>query len=187
MFLINVALAVALAGGSMQGERKPPTLPETFSANANVVGSAGAAAATFKMRVDRYLADRDRDAIRAALKTGDYAAFLKALRAAPALGEVTHGGQTVAVRWATQEPVKNGRTIVLVTDKPLAFVGGGAVNAKPREGYEVALIRINMDDSGLGSGEMAAAAKVKPGGETGVMIDDYGEKPIKLVSVVKAR
>ena len=84
MFLINVALAVALAGGSMQGERKPPTLPETFSANANVVGSTGAAAATFKMRVDRYLADRDRDAIRAALKTGDYAAFLKALRAAPA-------------------------------------------------------------------------------------------------------
>jgi hypothetical protein len=187
MFLITFGLAVALAGGSMQYERKPPTLPETFSANANVVETTGAAAANFKVRVDRYVSDRDRDAIRTALKTGGYAAFLTALRAAPGLGELTHGGQTVTVRWATQEPVKNGRTIVLITDKPLAFVGGGAVNAKPREGYEVAVIRMNMDDSGLGNGEMAAAAKVKPGGATGVEIDDYAENPIKLVSVVKAR
>ena len=91
------------------------------------------------------------------------------------------------MRWATQEPVKNGRTIVLITDKPMAFVGGGAINAKPRDGYEVAVIRMNMDDSGLGNGEMAAAARVKPGGATGVVIDDYAENPIKLVSVVKAR
>jgi len=187
MFLINFALAVVVAAGSMQSERKPETLPETFSANANVVGTTGAAAATFKARVDRWVADHDRDAIRGALKGGGYPAFLTALRAAPSLGEVTHGGQTFTVRWATQEPVKNGRTIVLITDKPMAFVGGGAINAKPRAGYEVAVIRMNMDDSGLGNGEMAAAARVKPGGATGVVIDDYAENPIKLVSVVKAR
>jgi len=187
MSLISLALAVALAGGSTQSTKpKPPTLPETFTANANVVGKAGAAAATFKIRLDRYVADHDRDAIRGALKSGGYPAFLTALRAAPALGELTHGGETFTVRWATQEPVKNGRTIVVITDKPVAFVGGGAINAKPRAGYEVALVRFNMDDAGLGSGEMAAAARVKPGGETGVVIDDYAEKPIKLVTVTKA-
>jgi hypothetical protein len=184
---MNFAIAIALVSGSMQSDRKPPTLPESFSANANVVGKTGAAAATFKIRVDRYVADHDRDAIRAALKGGGYPAFLTALRAAPGLGELTHADQTFTVRWATQEPVTNGRTIVLITDKPVAFVGGGAINPKPRDGYEVAVIRMNMDDSGLGSGEMAAAARVKPGGATGVVIDDYAEKPIKLVSVVKAR
>ena len=30
---------------------------------------------------------------------------------------------------------------------------------------------------------MAAAARVKPGGETGVVIDQYADQPIKLVSV----
>ena len=116
-----------------------------------MVGTAGAAAATFKARVDRWVADHDRDAIRGALKGGGYPAFLTALRAAPSLGEVTHGGQTFTVRWATQEPVKNGRTIVLITDKPMAFVGGGAINAKPRAGYEVAVI--THEHGRLGAGE----------------------------------
>ena len=103
-----------------------------------------------------------------------------------ALGEVTLSDQKFTVRWATQEPTKNGRTIVVVTDKPVFFAGGGAVNAKPREGYEVAVIRFYIDDAQLGTGEMAAAARVKPGGTTGVVIDDYAEKPIKLITVVKA-
>jgi hypothetical protein len=30
---------------------------------------------------------------------------------------------------------------------------------------------------------MTAAARVKPGGESGVVIDDYAEKPIQLVTV----
>jgi hypothetical protein len=72
-----------------------------------------------------------------------------------------------------------------VTDQPVFFVGGGRVDAKPRAGYEVAVIEIQVDDVGLGNGSMAAAARVKPGGEAGVQIDDYADKPIKLVTVVR--
>jgi hypothetical protein len=32
---------------------------------------------------------------------------------------------------------------------------------------------------------MAAAARVKPGGEAGVTVEDYADKPIKLVTVVR--
>ena len=64
-------------------------------------------------------------------------------------------------------------------------VGGGAVDAKPRTGYDVALIRLQVDDVGLGEGSMAAAARVRPGGDTGVEVDDYADKPIKLVTVVR--
>jgi hypothetical protein len=33
---------------------------------------------------------------------------------------------------------------------------------------------------------MAAAARVRPGGPTGVQIDDYAETPLKLVTVRKS-
>lgn len=189
MFLTNatsLALAVTLVGGVMQSPRKPPPVPEMFTANANVTGRAGAAAATIKIRVDRYVTDHDRDAIRTALKTGGYAAFLTTLRAAPPLGQVTLGDQTFTIRWVTQEPTQRGRRIVVITDKPVYFAGGGAANAKPREGYEVALIRFEVSDVGLGSGEMAGAARVRPGGDTGVIIDDYADALIKLITVTKA-
>ena len=65
------------------------------------------------------------------------------------------------------------------------FVGGGAIDAKPRDGYDVAVIQMRVEDTGLGTGTMAAAAKVKPGGDTGVMIDDYTEQPIALTKVVR--
>ena len=56
-------------------------------------------------------------------------------------------------------------------------------DAKPRAGYEVAVIEMTVDNVGLGKGTMTAAARVKPGGEAGVRIDDYAEKPIQLVTV----
>jgi hypothetical protein len=68
-------------------------------------------------------------------------------------------------------------------DRSAVHSWGGAVDAKPRAGYEVAVIQMHMDDVGLGSGTMAAAARVKPGGETGVVIDDYAAEPIKLVTI----
>jgi len=76
---------------------------------------------------------------------------------------------------------------VLITDKPVYFVGGGSTKAKPREGYEVAVLQFRLDDSGLGfEGTMAAAARVKPGGPSGVQIDDYAEKPIQLQTINRA-
>jgi len=81
---------------------------------------------------------------------------------------------------------KGGRTISVVTDAPLCFVGGGNVDAKPREGFEVAVIVLDVDSIGLGTGSLAAAARVKPGGPAGLEIDDYSETPVKLVTVRKS-
>ena len=46
--------------------------------------------------------------------------------------------------------------------------------------------RLDVDQIGLGTGSMAAAARVRPGGPTGVQIDDYAETPLKLVTVRKS-
>jgi hypothetical protein len=182
---IVLGVALALAIGAAPVPQAPPAGPETFDANAHVAGAAGALAARIRVQIDRYIADVDRKAITQALKTGGYASFLNTLRQAPTLGHVLVGDQKFAVRWATQETVKFNRTILVVTDQPVFFVGGGAAKAKPREGYNVAVIRLEVDNVGIGSGTMAAAARVRPGGESGVQLDDYAESPIKLVTVTK--
>jgi len=120
-----------------------------------------------------------------ALKQGGYPGFVEAVRKAPAVGSVAVGGHTFDIRWARESPIKNGRSIVVVTDKPMFFVGAGSPSAKPREGYEVGVISFQIDDSGMGyGGKMAAAAKVK-GGEGGVEISEYADKLLELRSVTR--
>ena len=178
------ALAVATSAAAFS---QRPTAPETFTANIQAAGAAGgAAAATIEIDIRRYTPEADRTAVEQALASGGYPAFVAALRKAPEVGSVSFGERKWAIRWARERPgSKYTRTIVVVTDKPMFFVGGGSVDAKAREGYEVAVIQIEIDDAGMGRGTMTAAARVKPGGETGVRIDDYADKPIKLITVVR--
>ena len=184
--LVLTALLL-LTAASVPADSQSIGAPETFSANINATGaSGGAGAATIQIDIRRYTPDSDRTAVEAALKTGGYASFVTALRKAPQVGTVSFGDRTWAIRWARERPAgEYTRTIVVVTDQPIFFVGGGRVDAKPREGYEVAVIQMEVDNAGLGKGAMTAAARVKPGGETGVQIDDYADKPIKLVTVVR--
>jgi hypothetical protein len=104
----------------------------------------------------------------------------------PEVGYVELNGRKVSVRWAGQTATPKGRTITIVTDTPLAFVGGAAVDAKPRAGYELAFLQFDVDSIGMGSGSMAAAARIRPGGPAGVQVDDYAEKPVNLKMVRKS-
>jgi hypothetical protein len=185
-WLSTLALSSLVAAAMMPvaAQTRKSTAPETIQANAFVAGGAGSAATTVTMQIDQYSTDADRDAVALALKHGGYPGFLTALRKAPAVGKVTVAGQTVDIRWAREQTLENSRSIVLITDKPLFFVGGGATDAKPRAGYEVALMEFSIDNSGLGfKGSMAAAARVKPGGPTGVQIDDYADQRIELKGI----
>jgi hypothetical protein len=178
--LICLILASVTLSAASTSQRRSKGESEFFSLTADVQGATGSSAASMKLQLDRYMADSDRAAVTEALKTGGSGAFLEALRKAPGLGKLTAGNQTFTVRWATQTPIKNGRTIVVVTDSPVFFLGGGELDAKPREGYDVGVLRFDFDDAGLGFGTMAPAARVKPGGLTGVQVDDYGRQPAKV-------
>lgn len=180
-----VLLAVATAAIPLAAQRKP-TAPETFSANLQAKGDrGGAAAATVTIDIKRYTPDAEREAVEKALQTGGFPGFLEALRKAPEVGTVNYGEKSWPIRWAREQAGDTYRTITLVTDKPIFFVGGGSAEAKDRAGYEVALIQMRIDDAGIGTGTMAAAARVKAGGDTGVLVDDYAENPIKLVTVFR--
>jgi hypothetical protein len=172
-----------MAAGVAQSKRTAPTAPEQFSVNANVKGEAGAAAASFVIAVQRYSSDKEREILATALQQGGYPSFLPVLRKAAIVGHVEAGSQKWNIRYARETVTEKGRTIVVVTDQPVYFAGGARADAKPREGYGVAVAQFDVDDIGLGKGTMAGAARVKPGGPAGVQIDDYADKPIELVTV----
>jgi hypothetical protein len=180
----SIGLALVLATAVIAGQARNVGAPEVFNANAQVKGKTGAGAATLQIHIDRYTPDADRTAVETALKQGGYANFLNALRKAPEVGRVQVGERQFPIRWSRQTTNKDGgRTIVVVTDTPIFYVGGGAADAKPRAGYEVGLIQMTVDGVGFGSGTMAGAARIRPGGEAGVQVDDYADEPIKLVTV----
>ena len=181
-----LAIALWLTPNVVLGQISSTKPPETFSANAQVLGQDAGSSAMVTIHIERYSDERDRKAMQEALRIGGYPGFLPVLRKAPEVGYVEVNGRKVIARWAHQQPNDKGRTISVVTESPLFFVGGGSVDAKPRAGFELAVILLEVDSIGLGSGSMAAAARVRPGGPTGVQIDDYGEKPVKLVTVRKA-
>ncbi len=189
---ISMICACWLAGGLLLiprpglGQLSSTKPPETFEANAQVSGQGAGSTAIVTIRIEQYTAERDRTMMEEALKTGGFQGFLPILRKAPQVGFVEMSGRKVAARWARQQPTAKGRTISVVTDSPLFFVGGGSVDAKPREGYELAVILLEVDAIGLGTGVMSPAARVRPGEPTGVQIDDYGEKPVKLATVRKS-
>jgi hypothetical protein len=193
MSLIASSSTIALIVFTFLVPQKPgavrrPTAPETFRAQAKAASDAGLAGAAYvDIHINKYSPDAERDAMLATLKSGGYPALLEAIKKAPAIGTVKVGTETFVVRWARQQRSgENRRTISVVTDKPMLFVGGGQVNAKAREGYDIAVVQFDMDDAGVGSGTMAAAAKIKPGGPNGFQIDDYADQPIKLVSISRS-
>jgi hypothetical protein len=162
------------------------SVPETFGAKAQAENAAGVSvSAPTVIRIERYTPEFDRNAVLEGLRVGGYPGFISALRKAPDVGYVQVGGRKATIRWARETSSETGRTIVLVTDKPIAFVTAPG-DAKSRAGYQVALIRLTVDARGTGSGTMAAAARVKAGGETGVQVDDFaGDTPVVLSAATR--
>jgi hypothetical protein len=180
-----VLSAVCLTAAPLAAQYRRTGAPETFNAIAQVRGPLGVAEAHIQVVLQRYTPEAERTAVEDALETGGYPAFLTALRRAADVGYVEHGTSKFTIRYAREIKMGTRRRIDVVTERPIYFVGGDAPDAKPHAGFELAVLRMEMDDVGLGSGVMAAAARLKPAPEGGVQIDDYAEQPIKLVTVTR--
>ena len=180
-----VLFAVCLTAAPLAAQHRRTGAPETFNATAQVRGTLGVAAVSIQVVLQRYTPEAERTALEGALETGGYPAFLTALGRASDVGYVEHGTSKFTIRYARDVKMGTRRRIDVVTDRPIYFVGGDAPDAKPHAGFEVAVLRMEMDEVGMGSGVMAAAARLKPAPEGGVQIDDYAEQPIKLVTVTR--
>jgi hypothetical protein len=176
----TLLLAVASTASSQGGE--------TFTATAAVKTAAGAAAtAPVTIAVDRKMPQKEVDSFLAAFKSGGVPALRKALEGVPPTGSVRVGsGTPTPTRLTLERPTDKGRLLTIVTDTPILFLGAGVPGAKPKEGYDFAVIDLEVDGKGAGSGSVAPAAKVTV--KQGVfVVDDYASELVKLTDVRKVK
>jgi hypothetical protein len=181
-------MVVLLLGGPASAGAQAASQPEVLSGTAQVKNATGAVSGTLEVRLRRVTPEFDRKAVETALKEGGYPRFLTAIRNAPEVGQlVLGGGAPFSIRYATERADGGGRRLVLVTDKPVYFVGGGRADANvaARKGFEVAVVEILLDANGAGTGSMAAAARVRPDGDGGVLLDDFAEQLITLSGMTR--
>jgi len=161
---------------------------ESFTATAAVKGAGGAAAtAPITLTVDRKMSQAEADKLLAAFKSGGAAALRKALNGVAPTGSVrVGGGKATPTRITVERPTEKGRLLTIVTDEPVVFIGAGVPGAKPKEGYDFAIIDLEVDAKGGGSGTIAPAAKVtvKDGA---FVVEDYSGEVVRLTKVTRGK
>jgi hypothetical protein len=164
------------------------TDPETFSATATITtASAATASAPVTLIVNRKMSQSEADALIAAFKTGGAASLRKALVGVPPTGSVRVGsGAATPTRMTLERTTDKGRLLTLVTDQPILFLGAGVPGAKPKEGYDFAIIDIEVDAKGLGSGTLAPAAKVSVK-DGAFVVEDYASDVVRLTGVKRVK
>jgi len=176
---LTVAVLIAASALSAQSG------PETFTARAEVKSATAGASAPVTIQIDRFASDSDRTRILDVVKRNDATATRDAFAALDDVGFVELGSRRTPIKYAYVRPTGDGRTITVVTAKPILFLGGSLPDAKPKEGYDLAFALLVLDAQGAGHGELAPAAKVKANGDGAIVTDDYGSEVVRLTAVAK--
>jgi hypothetical protein len=174
-----LAIAAAATGALAQ------TVPDAFSATAWVSGGA-TATAPVAVSVTRYGSAAERDALLHALRAGGTPAARALLATMHDAGSIQVGGRTTAIKFAAHRPLESGELITLLTAEPIAFVGGGRPDARPRAGYDVAVAFLTMQN-GRGMGELVPAAKIEVDASGALRTEDYGSTVVWLNAVTRIR
>lgn len=158
-----------------------PRASETFKATATMTTAAGSkVTAPISVTVERTTPQREADTLVAAFKSGGAAGLRKALEALPSTGSIQIGGSPAARTYFTLERTTDkGRLLTIMTDKPILFAGAGLPNAKPKAGYDFALLDLEVGSAGIISGTLAPAARItiKNGA---FVVEDYSSESIRI-------
>ena len=96
------------------------------------------------------------------------------------------GSRKTAIKYAYARTLGGGdRLLTLVTAQPVFFLGAGAPEAKPKAGYDLGLVLLELKASGPGKGELVPAAKVRVDAQNAIVTEDYGAEMVQLTNVVK--
>jgi hypothetical protein len=176
VILSGIVLIAAATAARGQGAT------EVFTATANVKTASGAtASAPVVITVRRKMSPAEADKVVAAFKNGGAAALHKALVGVPPTGSVQLGNaKATPSRITIERATDKGRLLTIITDKPLVFVGAGLPGAKPKEGYDFAVIDLELDATGHGSGTIAPAAKIKTNDQGAFVVEDYSTEVVKI-------
>ena len=158
---------------------------ETISATARVSTAGGVAAtAPVSVIVDRFSTDAERDAVMAALKKGGTDAVRSLLLTSSPIGSLKVGSQLTVIKFVYARTTAEGRLITAVTGSPIAFLGAGAPGAKPKDGFYLGLVTLQLVASGGGHGELMPATKVRLNDQGAIVTEDYSGDVVQLSNVV---
>jgi hypothetical protein len=180
-----MAMALAVTAGATSGLAAARMwAPETYTATATLKTAGGATmTAQVTITISRWTSDAERTTAMAALKKSE-AALKSALAAMPATGTIQVGGRTTPLHFARTLDTGGGKLVTVVATQPIAFLGAGMPEQKPKAGYEFAFATFEVDAKGKGSaGDLAPAAKLKLGPGDAVVIDDYGLDAVRLTAI----
>jgi hypothetical protein len=180
-----MAMALAVTAGATSGLAAARMwAPETYTATATLKTAGGATmTAPVTITISRWTSDAERTTAMAALKKSE-AALKSALAAMPATGTIQVGGRTTPLHFARTLDTGGGKLVTVVATQPIAFLGAGMPEQKPKAGYEFAFATFEVDAKGKGSaGDLAPAAKLKLGPGDAVVIDDYGLDAVRLTAI----
>jgi hypothetical protein len=175
MLLSVLILATAAAAG------------ETFTATATVKTPTGSGSSSVTIQIDRFLTDAERGRIVAVAKRNDAAATRAALKAMDDVGFIELGTRRTPIKYAYARPAGSGRLVTVVTADPILHLGSAAPEAKPKEGFDLALALLVLDGSDTGTGEFAPAVRVKATDAGAIETDEYASEIVRLTGIKKSK
>jgi hypothetical protein len=182
-WLIAVAITAAVVPYS-----SAQTGGETFAATAAVSTAGGATAtAPISIVVSRKMTPEEAAKFMEAFSSGGAAALRKALTGVPPTGSIRVGnGEPTQTRLTIERVTDKGRLLTMVADRPILHLGAGLPGAKPKEGYDFAVLDLEVDAAGMGAGALAPAARIQVR-QGAFVVDDYGAESIRLTGVKKVK
>jgi hypothetical protein len=175
------AILVAAAGAAAQHA------PETFKATASVKRGEASASAPITVTITRYASADERAAVVKAVRERGTAGARQTLSAMSDAGVIELGSQRTSIKFAGVRPTGSGRLVTILTAEPLFFLGAGIPHAPPPEGHEVAVAMLDVNDEGVGLGELAPAAKLGLDDSGALLIDDYGATVVWLNGLARTK
>jgi hypothetical protein len=178
-------LAVMVAAVSTVFVTAQP-VPETFTGTASIRKGEARVSAPLTVTITDYASDAERDAVLTALREHGNAGARRTLAAMKDAGVIQVGDRRTPIKFAAQRATGSGRLVTLLTAEPVLFIGGGLPDAKPRDGFDLALAILDLGENG-GTGELVPAAKIGVDRGGALITEDYGAMVVWLHDLVRTQ
>jgi hypothetical protein len=144
------------------------------------------------IRIERWSTDAEREQLLGILKEEKdryraNQALLKALQKMPKAGYI-RTPQTLAwdLRYARQNPLpEGGRQIVVATDRPIGF--WEARNQPRTMDYPFTILELRLNKEDRGEGKMLAGTQIYIDKSNNLVLENYGQQPVRLNEIKKLK
>jgi hypothetical protein len=183
-----VSAAIGLAAALLPSTGIAQNVKEQFTGFAINMNS-GPRTATVDFTIERWSTDAEREQLLAILKESKDPndKLLTALQKMPRVGFIrTSQSLGWDLHYAHESPLpEGGRRIVLATDRPIGF---REARNQPRSfDYHFTIVEVHLDKDNRGSGKILAGTKIYVDKNNNVVLENYGQQPIRFNEIKKVK